>query len=176
MHYILEALLDQQRRAGFPDLAGAHVAATIPITDRLLNELVARLLPRDGAVRGVVLHAKPGNEIAADIRVAKGGMTLPISLTLEIDSQPVLPRRPVLGLRLKNAPRLLTLGGSMLRIFDVLPPGIAMDGDRIHIDLEALLAPQGAADVLRYLTELRVTTSVGAVVLSVRAGVEPASN
>lgn len=173
MHHILEAFLKQQRHAGFPDLAGTHAAATIPVADRLLNELIARLLPHNGAVREVVLHARQGNEIAADVRVAKGAMTLPISLMLEIESQPVLPQRPVLGLRLKNAPRLLTLGGAMLRMFDVLPPGISMDGDRIHINLEALLAPHDTADLFRYLTELRVTTSVGVVVLSVRAGIEP---
>ena len=57
-------------------------------------------------------------------------------------------------------------------MFDVLPPGISMDGDRIHISLEALLAPHDTADVF-YLTELRVTTSVGVFVVSVRAGIEP---
>ena len=173
MHHILEAFLEQQRATGFADLAGTHLAATIPVAERLLNELIARLLRPDGVVREVVLHPREGNEIAARLRVAKGGMTLPISLTLGIESQPVLPQRPVLGLRLKSAPRFFALGGGMLRMFDMLPPGVSVDGDRIYINLEALLAPYDTAALFRYLTELRVTTSVGVVVFSVRAGIEP---
>jgi len=169
---ILEALFEQQRSSGFPDLAGTEVAATIPVGDRLLNDLITRLLPHDGTVREVVLHARDGNEIAADIRIAKGALTFPVSLMFEIDSQPELPQRPVLGLRLKKAPLLLTLSGPMLRMLDVLPLGISIDNDRIQINLEALLARYDTAALLRYLTELRVTTSVGVVVLSVRARIE----
>ena len=173
VHQILEAFLKQQRDTGFTDLAGTRLAATIPVADRLLNELIARLLPPDGVVREVVLHSREGNEIAARVRVAKGGMKLPISLMFEIESQPVLPQRPVLGLRLKSAPRLLALGGGVLRMFDMLPPGITVDGDRIYINLEALLRPYDTAQLFRYLTELSVTTSVGVVVFNLRAGIEP---
>jgi hypothetical protein len=171
----LEALLAQQRRAGFPALAGSSAAATIPVADGLLNELIAQLLRPDGPVRSLVLHARDRNQIAADVRVVRGTWSVPVSFTLEIDSQPVLPHRPVLGLRLRKSPLLLTIGTLMVRLFAALPPGIAMDGERIEVDLAVLLARYDAAEVLTYLTDLQVSTEPGAVVLSVRARIADGS-
>jgi hypothetical protein len=174
VRHTLEAFLRHQRDAGFPDLLGTHAAATIPVADRLLNDLIASLLPHDGTVRGVVLHARDGNEIEAEFLVAKGPMSLPMRVILEIESQPALPQRPVLGLRLKTAPLLLTLGGPILRMFGVLPSGVSVDGDRIYVNFETLLARYSAAALmLRHLTELRVTTNRGVVVLSVAGGIGP---
>ncbi len=165
----LEALFARQRGSGFPGLAGASASATIPVSEGLLNELIAGLLRPDGPIRSLVLHARDRNRIAVDVRVARGTWTVPISLTLEIDSQPVLPQRPVLGLRLTKSPLLLALGTLMARLFAALPPGIAIDGERIQIDLGVLLARYEAAEALEYLTELHVSTEPGVVVLSVRA-------
>ena len=175
MRAILEAIFAQQRHAGFPALAGANAAATIPVSDRLLNELIAPLLRPDGALRSIVLHARDGNQIGVDVRVARGPWSVPVGLTLEIESQPVLPQRPVLGLRLRKSPVLVTLGSLIVRLFAALPPGIFMQGERIEIDLDVLLARYDATELLRYLTELRVTTDAGVVVVSVRLRVEPPS-
>ena len=172
MRAILEALLAQQRGSGFPAFAGTTAAATVPVADGLLNQLIAQLLRPDGPIRSVVLHARDHNQIAADVRVVRGTWSVPVSFILEIASQPVLPHRPVLGLRLRKSPLLLTLGTLMVRLFAALPPGIALDGERIEIDLGILLARYEAAEVLRYLTELHVSTERGVVVLSLRARIE----
>jgi hypothetical protein len=52
-----------------------------------------------------------------------------------------------------------------------LPPGITLDHDRILIDIRRLLAEHGLEGWLEYVTSLRLTTSAGAVVLGIRAGV-----
>ena len=173
MRSILEDLLAQQRRAGFPAFAGAGASATIPVSDRLLSELIAHRLPSTGPIGGIVLVARERNQITARIRVVTRGLGLPVNLTFEIDSQPVLPERPVLGLRLKTSALLLTLSTMLARMFAALPPGVSFDGERIEINLRVLLEPYGAAELLRYLTELRVTTEPGVVVLSARARIEP---
>ena len=41
-------ILQHQQRGGFPDLAGTEASATIPISDRLLNEVIATLMPKEG--------------------------------------------------------------------------------------------------------------------------------
>ena len=174
MRQLLEALLAQQRASGFADLAGTDVAATIPISDRLLNEQIARALPREGFVRDLQLHSTTGNELAVNIRVAKGALTLPIDLVLAIEVQPELPERPVLGLRFKAAPVFLTLGGPMLRMLNVFPPGISMDGEGITIDIAAFLETYDMAAALRYITELHVSTADAALVLGLRLQVNMA--
>lgn len=168
---MLEALIRHQLSAGLPDLHGAVAAATVPIGAKLLNELVSGALPDGGPVREVVVRPGDTGEIAVDLRVSKGPIDLPVSVTMVIDSQPALPHRPVLGLRLTKVPFLLTLGRSLFSVADLLPPGISLQGDRIEIDLATLLTRHGAGDLLRYLQSLRVTTRPGALILDVQAAV-----
>jgi hypothetical protein len=172
---ILDTLLAAQRRSGFPDLGGTHAVATIPISDRLLNEFIARALPADGALRSVVLRAQDGDQFVLDLRVAMGPLALPVSLTVAIESQPEFPERPVLTLRLKN-PGLLARAGSMLPMLSRLPPGIILNGDLIQIDLARVLRSFDPAEVRSYIKELRVTTRAGRIVLSVRGAIDPGSS
>lgn len=170
MHDVLIDLLQRQQSAGFPDLAGAAAAATIPIGDRLLNELIAKSLPSGGPVREVQLACEDGNQIKVTLRVAAGGLTLPFNVRLLIDEQPAMPHRPILALRLTGVTRLLSMAGPS-KFLDVLPPGISVDGDRILINVELLLAHYGRGDLLRYLTGLTVTTAPHALLVAVNARV-----
>ncbi len=171
MREILDPLLDAQRRSGFPDVAGAHAAATIPLTDRLVNDLIGKLLPPGGPVRSVVLQAQDGDQFVANLQVALGPIGLPVRLNFAIESQPDFPERPTLGLRLKN-PALLTRFGALVSVSSRLPPGITIREDLIQVDLAILLARYDAAEAGRYVRELRVTTSAGKFVLSLRAAVD----
>ena len=158
MHDLLNDLLRRQQSAGFPDLAGAAASATIPIADRLTNELIAKALPPSGPVREVQIESDDGNQVKVTLRVAAGGLTLPFNVRLLIDEQPVLPHRPILTLRLTGVTRLLSMAGPS-KFLDVLPPGISVEGDRILINIELLLAHYGRGDLLRYLTGLTVTSA-----------------
>ena len=171
LHVLFRDLLQRQLRDGFPDLAGSDVTATIPISDRAVNELIAGLLPGGGKIREVKIESEVGNKVTAKIRLS-GPAALPtIPVTLAIEDQPDLPSRPVLGLRLSHASRFVALAASALPTMVTLPPGITMDHDRILIDLRRLLADRGMEEWLEYVTDLRLTTSAGAVVLGIRAGV-----
>ena len=70
MHPVILDLLHRQRRAGFPDFGGAEFSATIPISDRLINELIAGLLPTGGKVREVQVQTEAGNRLTARIRLS----------------------------------------------------------------------------------------------------------
>ncbi len=138
----LEALLTRQRAGGFADVRGATADVSIPISDRLLNEVIAQALP-----------ALP-----------------PVNLTLAIERQPELPASPILVLRLELG-GLLAMAGSALRFLDALPPGITVEQDRIHVNLSTLLAERGLAELLDYAEHVQVTTTDGAVVVAIRAAV-----
>lgn len=174
MRELLDALFQQQRLAGFPALAGADATARVPVADRLLNQILAGALPPDGPVRSLVLHARAGDEVVADVRIEKGGFGVPVRLVFQIEQQPELPHRPVLVLRLRKAPLWMTMGGALIKMFGVLPPGIAVEGDRIFVNLASLAARHDTAGLFGRLTELRVTTIEGALVLLVRGGIPPA--
>ena len=101
-----------------------------------------------------------------------GATFLPaISVTLAMEDQPQLPDRPILGLRLAHPSKFVAMAASTLPAMVTLPPAITMDDDRIRIDIPVdVLADRHQAEWLDYVTDLRVTTRAGAIVLDVRGG------
>ena len=167
-------LLQRQQRDGFPDLAGAEIVATIPISERLINEAVAAMLPPEGKVRSVRVAVEEGNQVTAEIRLSGPRFLPAIPVSVAIEHQPQLPERPTLGLRLAKASGLVAMVASLFpAIASLLPPGVSMDGDRIRIDIRRLLAERNLEHWFAYVTDLRVNTRAGVVVLDVRARIGP---
>ena len=164
-------LLQRQLRDGFPDLAGSEVVAKIPISDRVLNELIAGLLSYGGKVRDVRLRAEEGNRLTAEIQLA-GPRSLPtLAVQIGIEDQPGAARMSDARARAWRA-RSVWSGEPrrLLPSLALLPPGIALDGDRLEIDIRRLLAERNMEGWLTVLfRELRVNTRAGAIVLDVRA-------
>ena len=165
----LRALIDRQQAAGFPGLAGSEMHATIKISAQLLNEAVSGFLAAKAApIRSVTVFPHVGNRI--DVRVETAKPFIPaITLTLVVDRQPQLPADPVLVLRFTGAAAMLRLAGPMLSGF--LPPGIRLDGDRLLVDLRAVLQPYDPGGLLAFAREIEVATLDGALVLFIHAGV-----
>jgi hypothetical protein len=164
----LARLLKRQVAAGFEDLRGAEAAVTLPVSDRLLNEIIAEALPSSGRVRDVEVRAQTGNRFAVRARIGGASFLPPLNLTVAIDRQPELPASPSLVLRLERG-GLLSLAGPALRFFDALPPGIRIQDDRIHVDLAQLLEARGLSGFLEHLEQLHIDTTEGTTILSVRA-------
>ena len=161
-------LLREQQSDGFPDLAGTAVSAAIPISDQLISRVIAERIPSTAPVREVLLAAHAGNQITIRVRVTKPGFLPPIQMRLAIEQQPVLPGSPILVLGIVSQ-GLASLAVNALKFVDVLPPGVRVDGRRFIIDLATLLERYGAAEVLTYLTDLKMTTLDGRVVVEARA-------
>jgi hypothetical protein len=172
MHASVLELLQRQLRDGFPDLAGTEISATIPLSDRLINEVVAELLPKGGKVDQLEVQAGDGDQVAVKIRLSARFLPA-ISATLTIDEQPVLPERPFVGLKLSQSSRLLAVAASALSSTVALPPGVSMENDRIRVDVRRLLAERHLEGWLEYVTALRVNARAGALVLDVRARINP---
>lgn len=157
----------------FRDIAGTHVSAAIPVSERLLNELVTATMPRDLPIREVSVRPEAGNRFS--VRLTPRVTMLPhVTLKLEVERQPDFPAAPVLVLRMATMPGLFGLAGAALPMDRLLPPGVRLDGERILVDLRAMAARQGLAAYLEYVRELRVTTEPGRLLLHIEAGV-PAS-
>lgn len=163
----LSALLLQQQAAGFADIAGARAEATIPVSDRLLNLLIAETLPPGGAVREVQVQTHAGNRLTARVRVGRSPLLPALTLRLSIEQQPELPASPVLVLRMASG-GLMSFAGSALGFLDKVPRGIRLEGDRILVDIRELMAQRGLSDLLQFGEALQVTTGDGALILGVR--------
>lgn len=165
------ALLRQQQASGFADLAGAQVTASVPLTDRLLNQVIAANLPPDGVLRHTELHAHAGERLTLRVTLAKPSFLPPLNVNLQIERQAQLPDSPVIVLKVAGAVGLMAMAGSAVGLAKGLPPGMRLEGDRIYVDLRAMLRPHGADTLLDLLEELYVATADGVVTLAFRARV-----
>lgn len=167
MHPAIQHLLETQQRDGFPDLRGSEAVITIPLSDRLVNEAIAAFLPAGGKVREVTVQLHDGNRMTARIRATSSFLPA-IPVSLEIEKQPSLPDDPILTLKLANASKFVTLAASSLPAMVKMPPGIVVIGDRIRIDIRRLMSERHLDSWLAYLSELRIGTREGALILYVR--------
>ena len=163
------ALLLEQQKNRFKDLGGAKASVTLPISDRLIEEVLRSRLTE--SVRDLDIRAKAGNVAEVSVRLAKPAWLPRISAHVCLERQPQLPDSPVLVLRLLSHGALASLAGSAARLFDALPPWLRMEGDLVFVDIALLLRKYTAIDVLKYLTRLEVTTSDGSIVLAIDAQV-----
>jgi hypothetical protein len=162
-------VLERQQRSGFPGLAGSELGGTIRMSDQLLNQLIAASLPASSPVRSVVVHSREGNWLHATVTLAKPSFLPPLRMELAIDRQPELPGNPMLVLRLSGgAGVMLRLAGSALARAVTLPPGIRVDGDRVFIDIRAMLQQHGQAKLLDFVQQLCIATEESGIAVVVR--------
>lgn len=166
------ALLREQQASGFADFTGADGTVVVPVSDRLITRILAGRIPASAPVREVVVRALANNLVEARVRLAKPAILPAITIRLLIARQPQLPDSPVLVLNVVSQ-GLAAVAGPVMRFLDMLPTWIRMDGDRLFVDLRALLAQHGAAAVLDYLSDLQLTTTEGRFVIRARATLPP---
>jgi hypothetical protein len=166
----VDRLVRQQIESGFADLRGANAVVTIPVSERLLNDILSQTLPSSGAVRDLYISPKAGDRFQVRARLGSSNLIPPIRLHVAIERQPELPSPGVLVLRLEVA-GIMTLAGPFLRFMNALPDGVVVNNDRIHIDLRELLDRYRLADYLQYVSELRIHSDDGVIVVTIHGRV-----
>lgn len=159
----VERVIGQLHSTGFRDLSGARMSATLPLSERLLNDIIAATLPANTRVRSASIHPQAGNRFVVRAKLAGPNFLPALSVTMAIERQPELPASPQLVLRMSGLPGLLTFAGAAFSVNDMMPPGVKLDGDRVVIDLATLLARYGLREWLSYAERLRVTSDEGRV-------------
>ena len=152
--------------------AAAHASFTIPVSDRLLNRIIADRLPRSSPISELHLRAEDGNQVTVSVKLARLAFLPAVRVRLIVERQPDLPASPILVLRMVFE-GVAALASPALRFLEGLPPGIRVDHDKLHVDLATLSAQYGAADALSYVTALELTTVGGRVIVSGRLATPP---
>jgi hypothetical protein len=162
-------LFREQKAAGFPDLAGTRLSLRLPISDALVSRIIADYLPPSSKLRHLEVRAEASNRVKVVVQLAKPSFLPALSIALDIEQQPVLPSSPVLVLRVASSPAVMAFAGSALRFLDSMPPGVAMDGSRIALDLRLLAGRYNVSDLFDHLEAVTLTTEEGRLVLSAQA-------
>ena len=163
-------LLHRLRVDRFRDLAGSRLTTSVPVSESLVNELIAASLPPHAPVRSVTIRPEAGDRFSVRI-VARAALIPAITLQLAIEQQPQLPGPGVLTLRMVTLGGLFGLASGVIAGF--LPPAIRLDGERIHVDLRAVAGERGFSELFDYLTSLEIHCDVGRLIVGVDAAVPP---
>jgi hypothetical protein len=154
------------------EFAGASASGEIPLSDDFINRLIAGRLANHPQISAVRIQAQEGDTIAIQV-VPRLRMMPPLRILARIERQPELPRHPFLLLRwtMPAAGPLALFAAPVLSYFKATPPGIRMDGDRVEIDLRALLRARGLEDVLGFIRALAIHTRPGGFVARFELGI-----
>src|SRR5688572_25675788 len=133
-----------------------------------MSRLVAERLTADVPIRDFDLSAHDGDLMRIRIRLAKPAFLPPIQIRLAIERQLELPTNPTLVLKVASQ-GVASLAAIALPFVDELPAGVQYTEGRFIINVRTILERQNAADVLNYLTEVKVTTAEHHVIVRARA-------
>ena len=164
------ALFAEQERQGFADLSGSEGQAAIRVSERLLNTIIGEQLRGSTSIRELHVSPRSGNRFGVRIVLAKSFLPA-ISFDVAIDKQPSLPGDTVLGLTLSGMGGLLRLAGPVAGFLEALPPGVRMEGDRVFVDIRAVLAQHGVTTIPDYVKDVAVGTEEGRLIVAFAAGV-----
>ncbi len=162
-------LIALQQRSGFVDVVGTEGQGVLRMTEQLLNSIVATELRESRALREASVRPLDRDRFTVRLLLAKPSFLPPLTIGVVIERQPSMPNDPVLVLKLEGAGGLMRFMGPAAAFLNVIPPGIRMAGDRVHIDIGALLHRRGLGFLVQYIDELRVNTEEGAVRIGFRA-------
>jgi hypothetical protein len=168
----LQRLLDDLRSGRASDLAGSRIATDIAVSDRFINDVLAAEVAGRGQVREIQVQSRDG-DARVSVKLTRPAFLPPLAITVTVARPPEFPARPVLELHLAMPPAVAALAGAGLGFLNVLPPGHRLEGNRLLIDLAAVLGHRGYGWVLPYLRALHPRFENGRVVHFVELEVSP---
>lgn len=154
------------------EIAGATLRGELPVSNDLVNRLIAERLRDHPQIASVRVEALADDAVAIHL-VPRARLLPPLRVAARIERQPDLPRDPTLVLRwsMPAAGPLQMFAAPILSYFKAMPAGIRMDGDRIAVDAGQLLRARGLGEVLAYTRRAAIHTRPGGFVVQVEFAV-----
>jgi len=138
--------------------------ARIPIPRALLNHFVGRALAgRDTPIRALDIRPRDGDRFDASVTVT-WPFVPPLTVSFEIERQPLFPESPILVLRWSFLGAVGALASRLTSSLQ-LPDGVRLDGERLLLNIPLLAARSPAGAVLGYVTLLELHTGEGQMII-----------
>ena len=146
----------------FADLSGLIIAASIPVPEHLINEIIAETLKGNKNITYCRVGVRPQNRVSVDLKTPLLPLTL--NLKLRLEESVALGGSPKIRAWLENNLLLGKLGS----FFDIFPAGIKMYGNQIVIDIGAFLPSPEQKRLLGLIKAVEIQTMEGKVILAVK--------
>jgi len=152
----------------FSELAGLLVNASIPVPEKLINELIGSGLRGNKNITYCRVTVERQNRVAVNLKTP----LLPFALNLKL--------RLAEALELDGSPRLTAWLENQLFLagigsfLNVLPAGIRIQGNQLTVDIESFLTTPEQKRLLQLIQWVGIKTQEGRVTLDVKIGVDEA--
>jgi hypothetical protein len=155
-------------RNNFSDLQGMTVDASIPLPQRLINELIAEAVKGNKNIASVQAAIHPQNRISVGVKTTV--LPWPLNLKLKLDRSVDLASysSPKIRAWMENNILLGSLGSAL----NVLPEGIKLYGDQIVIDLGAFLPTAEQKSLLKLVKSVGIRTEEGKIILDAKLEID----
>ena len=162
----MDEILQRLVRDNFSELAGLRVDASIPVPERLVNEIVGTAIRGSKNISYCRISISHQNRIAVNLRTSL--WPWPIELKLRLDRVVDFRRSPLLRAKLENKVLLGRLGS----FFKLLPDGVHISGDQIVVDLGAFLLAPEQKRFLELIKTAEIKTEEAKLIIEVNAAVD----
>jgi hypothetical protein len=158
MDAIFRRLLDDN----FSELDGLIAAASIPVPENLINEMIAVTLRGNKNITSCQVSIHAQNRVFVNLKTPL--LPLSLNLKLRLDNSIQLGDSPTLTVWLENNLLLGRLGS----VLNILPEGIKMHGDQIVMDIGSFLRSPEQKRILALLKDVEIQTVEGKLILAVK--------
>jgi hypothetical protein len=151
----------------FDDIRGSHISATIPLTERLLNEAASfRTRRTSGRIQQFDIQIGSDNYLQVGMKVTVGPFSKWFRPEVVVHAQ-AQPAAIVLTLASREYAGLMWLADLFAK--ELIPKGLSIRGREVTVELAALPVLDEYRDLLRYLKNLNVTTNRGIMAIALEA-------
>ncbi len=147
---------------GFSELPGMEVNARIPVSERLVNEIIATSLQGNQNIEYCRVSIGGQNRVAANIKTPLWPWSLNLKLKLFRDVD--FSGSPKVRAFLENNVLLGKLGA----LFNALPPGILLYEDQVSVDLGSFIQTPEQKQILQLIKTVEISTETGKIIFDIR--------
>ncbi len=164
----MEAIFQKIIGNDFSDIAGLRANASIPLSQSLINEILAVVLEGDEIIQACQVSIHEQNRVSVYLKMSLWPWPLDLSLKLDKSVDYASFSSPKMRMWLENHRVLGRLGS----LFNTLPPWARIYGSQVVIDLAFFPRRPEQRRFLSLVKSIQVRTEEGKAILDVKIEVD----
>lgn len=162
----MDAIFQRMVHNQFSELAGLAVDASIPVPERLVNEMVGALIRSNKSISYCRVSISRQNRVSINLKTSM--WPWPLELKLKLNRYVDLTGSPKILAQLENQVLLGRLGS----FFKVLPQGVSIRGSQVVVDVGAFLPSPELRQYLDLIESAEIKTEESRVIFDLKIRVE----
>jgi hypothetical protein len=159
----MDAIFQRFVKTNFSELPGLRVDASIPVTERLANELIEVSLRGNRNIESCRLSIGGQNRVSVNLKIPR--WPWPLNLKLKLFHAVDLSGSPKVRAFLENNMLLGKLGAQL----NALPKGITIFEDQVSVDLGSFIETPEQRQILELVKAVEIRTEPGILIFDVMA-------